>query len=356
MKIGLMSAWNTNSGASIHAEFIGREWVKMGHNLTVFTFYRYSFHGTAIVGEDEDYVIRCFTTSNYKEPDLDARPFLTTDYEIFVTEDLGMLPYDLLAKIFYPHIKRKAKTVTVIHDGELKKDPRFYQFDWDAIVCFDERYEKWVKTAYPKDRVYVIPYPCHPLKLVSEDEKIKLREKFNLPINRKILFFFGPAAKYAVETIPVYIELSKKYPITLLLVSKNEEALSGFEKAKDKIDVIIKEETPSLSELYNYLHAVDALIFNKPSPRWVVLSSTLYQCIGSGTPIVALSSGFTEDFKDEIFKYKNFDELKNALIDIFEETERFKKIRENAIKFVKERSAEKIARKFIELFEKLLES
>ncbi|MBA7514127.1 hypothetical protein ES705_06151 [subsurface metagenome] len=37
MKIGMMSLWNAANGPSIHAEFIGREWIKRGHSLVVFS-------------------------------------------------------------------------------------------------------------------------------------------------------------------------------------------------------------------------------------------------------------------------------------------------------------------------------
>ncbi len=36
MKIALMSRWNTSCGVSIHAELVGREWIRMSHNLIVF--------------------------------------------------------------------------------------------------------------------------------------------------------------------------------------------------------------------------------------------------------------------------------------------------------------------------------
>ncbi|MBW2064864.1 MAG: hypothetical protein JRJ03_07980 [Deltaproteobacteria bacterium] len=76
MRIAMMSAWNEDSGASTYAELIGREWVKMGHHLKVFSFFPKDFHGTAFVEKDEDYVIRCFTTSNAEQPYLDPRPIL----------------------------------------------------------------------------------------------------------------------------------------------------------------------------------------------------------------------------------------------------------------------------------------
>lgn len=35
MKIVMMTRWNIPCGVSLHAELIGREWVKMGHDLRV---------------------------------------------------------------------------------------------------------------------------------------------------------------------------------------------------------------------------------------------------------------------------------------------------------------------------------
>lgn len=79
MKIALMGAWNTDSGASIHAELIGRAWVEKGIDLKVFTFYRHSYHGTAITKsgeEEENYVKRCFTVYSVPTPSFTPRPFL----------------------------------------------------------------------------------------------------------------------------------------------------------------------------------------------------------------------------------------------------------------------------------------
>lgn len=32
MKIAMFSRWNAADGVSVHAEFVGREWVKKGHS------------------------------------------------------------------------------------------------------------------------------------------------------------------------------------------------------------------------------------------------------------------------------------------------------------------------------------
>ena len=35
MKIAMMTPWNTSCGVAMHAELIGREWIRMGHELNV---------------------------------------------------------------------------------------------------------------------------------------------------------------------------------------------------------------------------------------------------------------------------------------------------------------------------------
>jgi len=349
MKIGVMGAWNTDSGASIHAELIGREWVKAGHALKVFSFYEYSFHGTAFVDRDEDYVIRCFTTSNADPVVLDAVPFLTSDYEIFVVEDLGMLPQNHLGKIFH-WIKKKAKTITVVHDGKLTSNPSFYQFPWDGIVGFDRRYISFLRQGYPEELIHCIPYPCHPFQRGDKDGA---REKLNLPRDRKIIFMFGPATVEGSETISWIARLKSQYPILLLVVTKNEEALRKVGRLSKKVPTQIRKQTLTISQLYDYLHASDALIFNKESLGHVAISSTVFQCMGAGSPIIARDSNFLETLDDEVLKYRNEEEFRKCLKDVFDEKAEFKATIESARKYVEENSAEVIARKFIELFESL---
>jgi glycosyltransferase involved in cell wall biosynthesis len=344
-----MSAWNTDSGASIHAELIGREWVKAGHQLSVFSFYEYSIHGTALTDKDEDYVIRCFTTSTHSQVKLDPVPFLREDYEIFVVEDLGMLPQDPLGKIFH-WIKRKAKTVTVIHDGRLSDNPSFYQFDWDAIVGFDERYIKFLKEVYPAELLHQIPYPCHPLKI---GDKEAARRILNLPSEKKILFMFGPAARTGVETIPWILEYGSSYSPLILIVSRDKEAIAKAREYSSIVDVEVREETLTLPQLYEYLHASDALIINKPSMPQVTISSTVFQCLGSGCPIIARSSNFIETLRNEVLKFRDRKEFGDCLIEVLEQRENYRSTVENAKKYVLENSAEIIANRFIDLFKKL---
>jgi len=341
MKIGMMSAWNLDAGPSLHAELIGREWVRMGHNLSVYSFLPSDFHGTTFVGRDEPYVSRCFRTRK----GLDPRPILKSHLDVFVVQDLGMLPKDELGKIFH-HIKNKAKTVNIIHDAELSSEASFYQFDWDAMVCFDERYRSFLREVFPEEKIRIIPYPC---RAVSKGDKKEARRKLGLSLDERILLIFGQHVKDDLELLPTISTLGKRYHILLLVVSIH----SPSQIAALNVEVEIRSEAPEIAVLYDYLHAADALILHRKAERKAVVSSTAYQCLGSGCPIIAYDSPFFDTFKDEILKYRTSDEFEANLVEAFEEGEKFKTTVRAAEEYAQKNSAEKIAAKYIELFEEL---
>lgn len=350
MRIGLMGAWNTDSGASVHTELLGRGLVELGHEIVVFTFFRDSFHGTAIVGEDEPYVRRCFTVSSDKNPRLLATPFLTERYEFFVVEDLGMLPQDPLGKIFH-WIKKRAKTVNVIHDGNLKDDPSFYQFDWDALVCFDQRYFDFLKLAYPEEIIHMIPYPCLPWK---PGDKMAARKALGLPPDKKIILQFGTGPQHGADKIDVLCALAEEYPILLLIVTRQAAGLTKWRPIKQQFPnlVEIREEAPMIDRLYQYLYASDVLLYNKPSkPNCVTVASTAYQCLGSGCPMVALRSSFVETLGDSVYTYTGDDELRAALTSALNQDARYRRVLESARRYVEDNSGVNIARKFVQLFD-----
>jgi len=348
MKIAMMSAWNEDSGVSTHAELIGREWVKMGHDLKVFSFSPYDFHGTAMVGEDEDYVIRCFTTSASDHPYLDPRPILEADFEIFVTQDLGTLPKDYLGKIFH-HIKRKASTLTIIHDNSPSSDSSFYQFDWDRIVCFDHRYKEFLEKYYPEEELCLIPFPCLPLR---RGDKKAARKKFGLPQDKKIILIFGQRLKEHLPILPLIREATTGFPCLLLLVSQKDlEVLKGLEME----EVEIRQESPSIDRLYDYLHASDVLIIHRSPCTGVVVSSTAYQCLGSGCPILASNTNFFETMKEVVVTYSDTEEFKVNLVKILTGGEKSRAYQNALEAFLTINSAQTVAGQYIDLFEIMIE-
>lgn len=351
LKIGMMGAWNTSSGASIHAELVGRAWVEMGHKLSVFTFYPYSYHGASITMENEDYVIPCFTTSRYEPPKLDPRPILGADFDYLVVQDHGMIPNDPLGKIFH-WIKDKAKTVAVVHDGKLSEDPSFYQFEWDRIIAFDKRNLDVLKHGYPRDRIAEIAYPSFSLR---RGDMKKARKKLKLPLDKKIMLMFGPAANYAVVTIPAIARTVNKKDTMLLVLTKHPLGIKTFTALKKKYPglITLRKEAPQTDELYDYLHAADLMLFHKGSKPNVVVSSTIHQCIGSGCPTLAFRSNFCDYFGDEVVKYDSLKDFPKRLRDLLDRGPLYKKQQKALVPFLKNYDGTAVAKEFIKLFRSL---
>lgn len=344
MRIAMMSAWNTDSGVAIHAEPLGRAWVDMGHRLIVFSFIKDDFHGEGFTGEDEDYVIRCFGTregTNF----LDPRPILTTDFDIFVVQDVGMLPVEKLAKIF-PLIKNRAGTIHIVHENRLPKDAWFYQFDWDKVVYFDHRQE-FLKKVYP-DATF-IPFPCFKIR---QKDKLKAKECLGLPQDKKIVYSFAQRGYH-----PYLLDLPdqlKDKAVILHLLSRECQMVEAVSPPDWMI--IRREDTLKRERFDDYLFASDVAIFHKFQSRYhAVVSSTVFQALGCGCPIfVPEKSDFFHPLQNEVIRYGDIEELNKELIEIIEDKEKAKRLIDQAKGYVLMNSPQKIAERYIELFREVL--
>ncbi len=355
----MITPWNTNSGPSTHAELVGREWVKQGHKLTVFAHDGSNRSEGIILQKDEPYVVRCWGSSFWGHENwLDTELLLKTSFDIFVAQNLEILPMTELLKI-YPEVRKKSKTVLVIHESRLPSNPLFYEFDWDAVVYFDERYKNFLVKAFPLKKIHMIPFPCHPF---LEGDKKTSRIKLDLPLDRKIILVFGYSVWRNVPILPILNELSKNYPIFLLVLTIDSLSFKLFNEAKTKYDfpIEVRWEAPPLDKLYSYLHAADVLVKHvedrEEDRNLAILSSTVHLCLGSGCPIVVSDVQLFKNFNQEVLKYSPNDltELKSKLIDVFEETENLARVKQKAKEYVEKNSSDKIAEKFIQLFQELL--
>jgi len=342
MKIGMMTAWNTDSGVAVHAEPVAKEWIKMGHEVIIFSHIKEDFHGEGFIGKDEDYVIRCFGTgkTNY----LDPRPILTREFDIFVVQDLCMLPVDNLAKIF-PLIRRTAKTVHIVHENTLPQEAWFYQFEWDGVIYFCKR-QAFLNRVWPESKM--IHFPCFPIRT---EEKMKVRERLDLPLDKKIVYQFCQRGyKPFLRELPAPL---KENAILLIVIPEEYELLE--EEHPPKWMVIRREKVLSRRRFDNYLFASDAAIFHKFQSRYAaVVSSTVFQALGTGCPIlVSGQSDFFFPFKEEIIRYTDTEDLKKTLIDLLEDGERYNALRAKAEEFIKENSPQRIAEEHIEFFHSL---
>ncbi|MCK4309000.1 MAG: hypothetical protein KAW42_03380 [Candidatus Atribacteria bacterium] len=354
MKIGMMCLWNAANGPSIHAELVGRAWVKLGHQLKIFSAQKHP-DARPTFQEDEDFIIRHFSIDEVipftRAVSFDPSPLLNKEYEVFVAQNVERLPAEKLLEVF-PQIKKKAVTVQVVHEGKAPEDPLYYKFDWDAIVCFDQRYKEYLVKSFPAERIHMISYPYHPLKL---GDKQKVRKKLGLPQAEKIVFSFGFRSKDVISALPSLNDIAKGYPLRYVVIANPESDLSGLYEAKKNYDFIdLQIRALPLDELYDYLYASDVLLIHRESSQKykAVVSSSVCQLLGSGCPILFHQSNYVELHRDEIIKYRDFEDMKTKLIELFQG-----KFDLNIIKaFLKNYEAERVAERFIKLFEKLMEA
>ena len=345
MKIVMMSRWNIPCGVSLHAELVGRAWVEMGHDLQVLAPVEWEGYQC---DADEPYVKRCY---RLPKPDrkegyfFDPQPFMDMDCDVFIVQNLEILPMEDLLKI-YPSIKDRTKTVFVVHEGKPPKDPTFCRFEWDAIVCFDERYKRFLRDIYPEEKIFIIPYPCHPIELGNKAES---RKKLGLPFDKKVIFNYGIGVYRHLHLLPTIKRVSLEYPLILLTLTHIQDWYELFDGARSLYPFIdLKKGDIPIRDLYTYLHAADVLLVHKDSAEAVVVPSTAYLCLGAGCPILAYDTNFFETFDKEVLKYS---ELGTALKEVFEGSDRVKFTLEAAKRFVAMNSSHNIAERFIGLFE-----
>ena len=339
MHIAMMTAWNTDSGVAVHAEPLGKAWIEMGHDVTIFSHIKDDFHGEGFTREDEDYVIRCFGTQ--KTNILDPRPILTTDFDMLVVQDLRMLPVESLSKIF-PLLKHRARTVHVVHENKLPKESWFYQFDWDGVVYFDEK-QGFLNDVYPHAKL--IPFLCFP---VRSRDKNEVRKRLNLPLDKHIIYIF---CHRGYEPFLRDLRADLKKDTTLLYVVPPDYQM--VEKDEPPPWMIIQEEKVLSQERFDdYLFASDCLILHKFQSLYLgVVSSTAFQALGAGCPIlVPEGSDYFTPLKNELLHYNDVSELNRMLIKLFRDEEMRKNLLDAANGFVAMNSPEIIASLFIDFF------
>lgn len=352
MKIGMMCLWNAANGPSIHAELIGRAWVEMGHELKVFSP---TSHPDArpTYQQDEDYVTRHFRVDEIfphtRAASFDPSSLLETEYDVFLAQNVERLPAEKLLEVF-PEIKKKAVTVAVVHEGKAPEDPLYYKFEWDALVGFDERYREYLVKSFPAERIHIIGYPFHPFK---PGDKPQAREKLGFGREEKIIFSFGFRPKEVLGVLPTLGEVADDFPLKYVIIANPESELGELPDIAEKYEFVELQVRPlPLDELYTYLYASDVLLIHRESSKKykAVLSSTACQVLGSGCPILFRESNYVERHGDEIVKYRDLEEMKRKLVDLFHGRFDLGKVEA----FLKDHNSEAIAQRFLDLFRRLL--
>lgn len=340
MKIAMMSTWNIPCGGSVHAQLVGTAWRDAGHKLTVFAPQGIP----TLTSQDDPWVKRYYTVE--KKRVFNSRQILDKDYDLFLLQHISPMPIKKLLCIA-TQIKKKAKTVVIIHEG-MTPEKELAEFPWDAVICFDHRYKSLLKRTWNEDKIHIIPYPCHPVK---QGNKLEARKELNLPQDKMIVMVYGISVHHYLHILPTLERVNKKKPLEFIMFTSVHDWYDLFHALSSKYSFVKPYmATISNKELYTYLHASDAMIYHRDSSVNVVVASTIFATMGSGCPILALDSNFVDTLKKEIVKYHRQDELEKILL---KDQGEWKQTSAAALKYAEKNSSIKIAKRLIRLFKKL---
>lgn len=344
--IGVLSRWNATCGVSMHAELIGREFLKMGHDLRVFAAHIHSankwWHYKIIREEEEDFVIGCYKElepNTMNGGSVEEDKILSENFDYLIVESYASILYVSIERLVNKLRERGVKVIVVIHEGGRKQIQYSSLRIFDAVVIFDERYVKEMLHDY-QDLIRVIPYPCHPV------------ERGNRGFAEDVLTFFT-FGRQQIHEYNDYIEaldaLSPKYDFVYRVIRSN--GLLPFNR------LWLKQEQKRLDnkEIYRYLHSSDIHLIPKGQTKYVVVSSTLYQCLGALTSTVVPNTRHFEMLPEyngvmPAVIYKNIEDLKEKLIKHIEDEDYRNRVIRIAEKYVEENRSDNIAQKFIKLF------
>ncbi|MCK4543591.1 MAG: glycosyltransferase [Spirochaetales bacterium] len=365
LKIIIFGSWNTDGGVSRHTTPVAEWLMEQRYDIKVFTHYRECTLGYPLDVEDEAFVHRCFTYSGKDipgrtpfNPELLLKAVEEEGYNIFLAEDLGILPMEGLLEVF-PRIKAKAKTILLNHDNKPKPDDSpFWKFDWDVIINFLPEQNGFMEEHYPAEKIHCIEFPAYEK---SRGDRMKSCEKLNLPTKRNIILALGEYNM--VDFLPAICAMRKNDPSIYLLALvydeerkiKLEEQIAEMKKTNPDIGYDeIRVENSSWQKRRDYVWTSKIVIFDKGegvTGRGAILSSTAYQVIGWGIPILARDNLFFSPFNNgELVKYRNDEELTEAVRMLLYDDKTREKIVKNADEFALEHSPEKISKQFIKLF------
>ena len=344
MRVGFITRWRATCGIAMHAELLVPELRRLGCEVKIFaptleSANRWWHHRS--LGEDEEFVVRCYSEVPPEggAGSIDEEAVLQEDFDVLVVESYASLPYAPLQRLLE---RLKAKKVCVVHEGA--KEVIGYSLDiFDAVVVFDERYYEVVDGLCPRDKVHVIPYPCHPV----------VRRGARRREERIVFFSFGrqPEEEYA-DYLRALKDLRRRYDLIYTIVRSDRRIRASYSWVEQRVERL------STQRVYEYLQNADFHLIPKGNTTLVVVSSTLFQTLGALTPTVAPNTRHFEALPEingakPAVIYSSLEDLKAKLIKIIEDEEFRSRVIKAAEEYVRENSSEVVAEKFLSLFRSL---
>lgn len=350
MKLLVISRWGATCGVSLHAELLVREFMRMGVEVTVLAPTVESacrdWHHKLISQRDERWVIRGYVEGDdlFSGKVLARDLVVNGDHDAILIESYERMPLADLGELIR-RVRGKKTVVAVVHNSRRDDASVLASLRLDAYVVFDDRWLREMFGPYGGivDRVLTIPYPAATPPAVSA--KVRAGE------GGKLRFFsFGrqPVEEYR-DFIAVLDRLSQRYDLEYRVVR------SDGPLPVRKPWLTQRQARLTLEEVYGELVEADIHLLPKGDTSRIVLSSTVYQTIGSLVPIVTRWGRYVEDIPTDaygwgaIVKYRGLEDLRSKLVRLVEDPGMFLRVKELARRFAERHSPRLIAKMFLDV-------
>ena len=345
LKIALITRWNATCGISLHAEMVGRELIERGYKVKVFAPTLESanrwWHHIRIREKEEDFVERV-----YEEIDpegnggsFDIEKVLKFEPDIILLESYQSLPHAYIEELI---IKAGVPSIAVLHEGDFLRYSDLSIFS--SIVVFDSRFiEELIGERYPRDKIRIISYPCYPLR----------EQKRNFAEDGLIRFAtFGRQPAFELKPfIEALRKLKESYNNIYYRIVRGDKLLDISEEWIEQ-----EKKVLDLEDIDRLLHNSDIHLLPKGPTKNVVVSSTLYQVMGTLCITVVPDTRHFEMHKHDntVVIFKDVKDLMEKLKEIIEREDLRRKLKESMKKYVEKHNVKKVTDEFENLINSVL--
>lgn len=264
-------------------------------------------------------------------------------FHVGILEFLGVL----LARIFILKVVLTVHDVEAFRPGAHSKLLRYlsYKFSSKLIVHNDVSKNELLKTnPEVQSKIAVIPHGSYVGLVPNRIEKSEARLKLNLPLNEKLILFFGQIKD--VKGLDILIEaFAKSYlkisPVKLVIAGKVWK--SDFTQYQKLIDDLGIQDYCHLDiryipddEISAFYSAADLVVlpYRKIYQSGVLLMAMTYQVMVLASDLQGMSEIITHGKNGYLFKTENPNDLADNLISILspEDSNKYQQVIDNAAK------------------------
>ncbi|RKD32273.1 glycosyltransferase family 4 protein [Thermohalobacter berrensis] len=225
-------------------------------------------------------------------------------------------------------------------------------------------HSKYIKKLVRKTRnnipVKYVPLPTPDIKLVTEEEKNILRNKYNIPKDKLVIASFGfiSRAKRIDKVIAALKEIKKDFNnFIYILVGEEEKGVYEMSKYSREIgmsDYVKCTGFVTLDEFKEYIKLSDICI-NLRYPTQGETSASLVRIFGMGKPVIVTDIGTFSEYPDEFalkvsYGEKEEEDIYNTLKYLINNKYQLKEIGKKAYEYAKKNhTTEHAASKYYEL-------